>query len=131
MKRVRRQPSKRRRVFVVTRRNFLASASAAIVWAPPVVRVANLMPLRGIVLSPAAFHFGYCERLSVHLHLPKITQLQNEGLSLRQIASELNRRGPEPWVDGPWDLQFVISILKRDEQIKQADKYLRLRPQAL
>ena len=115
---------------MVTRRNFLASASATIIYAPPVVRAANLMPLRGIVLSPEAFHFGYGERLSVHLHLPKITQLQDEGLSLHEIASKLNRRGPKPWVDGPWDLQFVISILKRDEQIKQADGYLRLRSPA-
>ena len=114
---------------MVTRRSFLASASASIVWAPPVVRAANLMQLRGIVLSPAAFHFGYCERLLVHLHLPKITQLQNEGLSLHQIASELDTGGPEPWVDGPWDLQFVIFVLKRNEQIKQADEYLRLRRQ--
>jgi hypothetical protein len=116
-------------VFVITRRNFLASGSAAIISAPPVVRAANLMPLRGIVLPPPALHFGSCERASVHLHLPKITQLQNEGLSLQQIASELNRRGPKPLIDGPCDLLFTTSILKRDEQIKRADEYLRLRRQ--
>jgi hypothetical protein len=114
---------------VITRRSFLGSASAAIVYAPPVVRAASLMSLRGIVLSPAALHFGFCDRLYVHLHLPKITQLQNEGLSLQEVASELNRRGPKPWIDGPWDLQFVTSILKRDEQIKRADAYLRLKRQ--
>jgi hypothetical protein len=114
---------------VITRRNFLASASAAIIHAPPVVRAANLMPLRGTVLPPAALHFGFCERLCVHVHLRKITQLQNEGLSLHQIASELDRRGPKPWVDARWDLQFVTSVLKRDEQIKRADEYLRLKRQ--
>ena len=114
---------------MITRRNFLSSASAAIIHSPPVVRAANLMPLRGIILPPAALHFGFCERLSVHLHLPKITQLQNEGFSLHQIANELNGRGPNPWIDGPWDLQFVTGVLRRDEQIKRADEYLRLRRQ--
>jgi hypothetical protein len=94
---------------VVTRRNFLASASAAIIYAPPVVPAANLMPLRGTVFplaphfvippAPAVLQFGFCQRLAVGLHLPHITQLQNERLPLHQIASELNRRGPKPWKD--------------------------------
>ncbi|MGC1896646.1 MAG: hypothetical protein WA763_23605, partial [Pseudolabrys sp.] len=63
------------------------------------------------------------------MHLPRITQLQNEGLSLQQVASELNRRGPKPWINGPWDLQFVIAMLKRDEEIRRVDAYFRMKRQ--
>jgi hypothetical protein len=109
---------------LITRRNVLTSASAALIHSPLVVRAINLMPLRGIILPPEKLYFGFCERLSVHLHLPKITQ--NEGFSLHQIATELNRRGPKPWIDRPWDPQFVTGILKLDERIKHADEYLRV-----
>jgi hypothetical protein len=48
-----------------------------------------------------------------------------------QIASDLNRRGLKLWKDRPWDLQYVTSILKLDEQIKRADEYLRLKQQLM
>ena len=73
--------------------------------------------------------FGFCDRLCVHVHLPRITQLQNEGLSLHQIANELNGRGTKPMIDGPWDVQFVTSILKRNEEIRRVDAYFRMKRQ--
>src|SRR5262245_61621617 len=101
MKRVLRQPSSLNEggFFVITRRNFLASAGAALIYAPPIVRAGSLMPLRGIVV-PKALHFGFVDRLLVHTHLPHITRAQNEGFSLQEVASELNRRGPKPWLNG-------------------------------
>lgn len=87
------------------------------------------MPVRGIAIPPGALHFGFVDRMYVHLHLPKITPLQNEGLSLHQIANELNGRGSKPMIDGPWTVQFVTSILNRNEQIQRADAYLRLKRQ--
>ena len=66
---------------MITRRNFLASAFAATVYSPPVVRATSLMQLRGIIV-PKALHFGFVDRLLVHTHLPLITQVQNEGFSL-------------------------------------------------
>lgn len=110
---------------VISRRQFFLDASAAALCAPAVVRCASLMPVRGIAIPPGALHFGFVDRMYVHLHLPKITPMQNEGLSLHQIAGELNRRGPRPMIDRPWDAQFVISVLRRNEQIKRADAYLR------
>jgi hypothetical protein len=83
----------------------------------------------GIILPIERNYYGYVDRLYVHLHLSKIKPLQNEALSLHQIASELNRRGSKPMIDGPWTVQFVTSILNRNEQMKRADAYLRLKRQ--
>ncbi|MGA9202776.1 MAG: hypothetical protein WBZ67_20055 [Pseudolabrys sp.] len=63
------------------------------------------------------------------MHLPRITQLQNEGLSLQQVAGELKERGPKPWINGPWELQFVTAMLKRDEEIRRVDAYFRMKRQ--
>jgi len=41
-------------------------------------------------------------------------------------AGQLNRRGPKPWINGPWDLQFVTAMLKRDEEIRRVDAYFRI-----
>jgi hypothetical protein len=113
---------------MTTRRGFLVSAAAAIICAPLVVRAASLMSVRGIIIPAGELQFGFCDRLCVRVHLLRITELKNEGFSLQQIASELNRRGAGPWIYGrsDWDLQFITSILKRDEQIKRADAYVRL-----
>ena len=85
--------------------------------------------MHGIIIPTGELDFGFCDRLCVQVHLPRITQLQNEGLSLQQVASELNRRGPKPWINGPWGLQFVTAMLKRDEQIRRVDAYFRLKRQ--
>ena len=111
---------------MINRRRFLVSGSATVLCAPAVVRVATLMPVRGIVIPTGELHFGFCDRLCVQVHLPRITQLQNEGLSLQQVAGELNERGPKPWINGPWDLQFVTAMLKRDEEIRRVDAYFRI-----
>lgn len=112
---------------MITRRNFIASASAAIVYAPPVVQAASLMPVRGIVIPTGELQFGFCDRLCVDAHLSHVTQLQKEGLSLQQVVSELNRRGIGPYVykRSSWDLEFITAMLKRDEQIKRVDAYFR------
>ena len=114
---------------MLTRRSFLASASAAIVCAPPIVRATSLMPLHGMIIPAGELQFGFCDRLCVHSHLSPITRLQSQGLSLQQVASELSRHGPGPWVNRPWDLQFVTAVVRRDQQIKRIDKYLRLKRQ--
>lgn len=47
------------------------TASAALVYAPAVVKAVNLMPLRGIILTIDRNYFGYVDRLYIHSHLPR------------------------------------------------------------
>src|SRR5215475_9278623 len=103
---------------VITRRSFLVTTPAALIFAPPFVQATNLMTLRGIVLPLEHSYFGFVDRLYVYLHVSKITRLQNVGLSLHQVADELNkyRSTAMNWV--PWDAQNVISVLKGDEKNK-------------
>jgi len=49
--------------------------------------------------------------------------LQNVGLSLHQVADELNKYRSTAMNGVPWNAQNVISVLKRDEQIKRADAF--------
>jgi hypothetical protein len=93
-------------------------------FAPPFVQAKNLMPLRGIDLPLEHSHFGFVDRLYVYLHVSKIRHLQNVGLSLHQVADELNKYRSTAMNAVPWNVQNVISVLKRDEQIKRADAFL-------
>ena len=49
-----------KRFSMITRRRFLVSGSATVLCAPAVVRVATLMPVRGIVIPTEELHFGFC-----------------------------------------------------------------------
>lgn len=90
------------------------------------------MPVRGIVVPSGELQFGFCDRLCVKVHLAPIVELQNKGLSLQQVATELNRHGPGPWIyKRSWDLRLVTGVVKRDEQIKRVDAYLRLKRQLM
>ena len=82
------------------------------------------MSLRGIVLPLEHSYFGFVDRLYVYAHVPKIRRLQNVGLSLHQVADELNKYRSAAMNRVPWNGQNVISVLKRDEQIKRADAFL-------
>ena len=114
-----------RRSTMITRRSFLTNASAFLLCAPAVVRAANLMPLCGIIFPPEALQFGFASRLYVYTHMRAITQLQNDGLSLHQIAGEFNRQGRWAAHDRSWDVHRVIGVLKQNKQIQIADAYLR------
>lgn len=117
---------------ITSRRELLTGISVTLLCAPAVVRAESLMPLRGIVVPSGELQFGFCDRLCVKAHLSPITELKNEGFSLQQIPSELNRRRRGPWIYGrsDWDLQFVTSVIKRDEQIKRVDAYFRAKRQS-
>ena len=109
---------------MITRRSFLVITLEALIFAPPFVPAANLMPLRGIVLPPERNYFGFVDRLYVYTRVSKITRLQNNGLSLHQVANELNKHRSTAMNGVPWNVENVISVLKRDEQIKRADAFL-------
>jgi hypothetical protein len=109
---------------MLTRRNFLVTASATIVCTPAVVRAASLMPVRGIIFPTGRHYFGFVERLYIHCHLPKIAELQNAGLSAHEIAIELNKRKGAAMNGDPWDAQGVIFVVVRNEQIRRTDLIL-------
>lgn len=108
-----------------TRRSFLFGTAAVLISAPAVVRAQSLMPLRGIILLTDGHCFGFIERLYVHLHLPKITALQNAGLSAEEIALDLNRCGLDRMTDSAWNAQGVMSVIKRDSLIRRHDLLVR------
>ena len=108
---------------MITRRSFLVTTPAALIFAPPFVQATNLMPLRGIVLPLERSYFGFVDRLYVYSHVSKIRRLQNVGLSLHQVADGLNKYRSTAINGVPWNAQNVISVLKRDEQIKHADAF--------
>jgi hypothetical protein len=106
------------------RRDFVFGASAALICAPAIVRAHNLMPLRGIILPTEPCYFGFTDRLYVHWYLPKITELQNAGLSLHEVAAEFSRRRLN---NTTWDGQRVMAVIKRDKLIRRIDLERRLR----
>ena len=110
---------------MTTRRNFLFGISTALICAPAIVRAQSLMPLRGIVLPTERYHFGFVDRLYLHLHLPKIEALQNAGLSVDAIAADFNRRGMRAMNEIAWDAQGVNFVIKRDKIIRREDLLLR------
>ena len=110
---------------MINRRRFLVSGFATALCAPAVVRVATLMPVRGIVIPSEVLHFGFVDRMYVHLHFTKIAQMQDGGLSIREIARELNRHGSAAMNGLPWDAQNIASVLMRNEQIRRADGFVR------
>ena len=86
---------------MMTRRNYLTGAAAlwaikaAAPWvsAPNVVCAANLMAIRGAVMTPEHNYYGFCDRLWINqryrsgeLRGPSLLRLINEGV-LRHIPS--------------------------------------------
>ena len=45
--------------------------------------------------------------------LPIIKAYQRQGMTVRQIADELNRRGLETFRQGQWHASTVVNLLKR------------------
>ena len=43
--------------------------------------------------------------------LPEVRRLVGEGMSLRRVAAELNRRGLTTYAGRPWRVQHVSSLL--------------------
>lgn len=110
---------------MTTRRNFLFGSAAVLIGAPAIARAQNLMPLRGIVLPAEWRHFGFVERLYVDVHLRKITDLQNEGLSVCEIAAHFNRCGMQAMSSAAWDAEGIKFVIKRHEVIQRQGLLLR------
>ena len=115
----------RKRFSMTTRRWFLFTVFATLIFGPPVVPAKRLMPVRDMISPTERNHYGYVERLYVHVHLPKITELQHNGLSAPEIAAELNRLGITAINGSTWDAQHVLGVVKRNERIRRADEILR------
>ncbi len=83
------------------------------------------MVLRGIVQPTELFHFGFVERLYVHINLEHIRALQALGYSPNEIATNFNKRGRTAINNTPWDTQGIIGIIRRDARIRRQDAYFR------
>jgi hypothetical protein len=110
---------------MITRRSFFGNATSAIFCAPAIVRAGALMPLRGIVFPIEPNYFGFVDRLYVHTYVAQITRLQNNGLSLYEIAAGMNKQKLPVMNGRAWNAQRVLGILKRHEQIQCVDAFIR------
>jgi hypothetical protein len=102
---------------MVTRRNFLVRASAALVCAPAVVRAASLMPIRSVIL-PTGRYYGFVERVFLSVVGPPATELINAGLSAEEAARELNRRRTVSMNDAPWEALQVLGVIRAWQDVK-------------
>ena len=55
------------RTLTMTRRSILLGAGASLLFAPAIVRVTSLMPVRGLILPSERPYAGFCTRLFFHL----------------------------------------------------------------
>jgi hypothetical protein len=108
---------------MIARRKFLLGASATLLSAPAIVRVASLMQVRGITFPIERHYYGFVERLYVHSFLPEITRLQNAGLSALGIAADFNSRGITIRMNGDreWDAQHVMFVIRKNDSIRRED----------
>ena len=94
---------------MITRRNVLIGASATLVCAPAVIRVAGLMPIRRIIL-PTAHYYGFVERLFLSVAGPPATELINAGFSAEEAAREMSRRKIINMNSAPWEARHVLGV---------------------
>lgn len=93
---------------MITRRKLLIEATPSLLFAPAIVRFGSLMPVRNVVLATERLYFGFAQRQYVRGYMPTITKLQNTGLSVHEIAAELNKRGWKAMNSEACDSQNVM-----------------------
>lgn len=81
---------------MITRRNLIIGASAALITAPAIVRAASLMRVRGIIIPDDRIYiyYGFCDRLRIDLRYrtgalrgPALIRVINDGV-LRHIPPD-------------------------------------------
>ena len=93
---------------MITRRNFLVSAPAAVVCAPAIAWAANLSPSQRAppYTKRDRFH-GFAASLLLFWAGPVATELIDVGFSAQDAAHEMNRRGT---VGAPWNAPRVLEV---------------------
>jgi hypothetical protein len=102
----------RKRLFMISRRNFLITTSAALITAPAIVHIANIMPVRKVILSfQGNYHYGFVSRLWID-HRYRSGQLSDDFLvhaieqgllnhiPRERLARDLITRGIQTSIDG-------------------------------
>lgn len=108
-----------------SRREFVFGALATAICAPNVVRSGILMPLRGLVLPPERYQFGFVQRLYVSVNMAAIRELQRKGLSLAEIPAEFNRRGKRAINGLRWDDELLGNVVRGETVIQREDALIR------
>jgi hypothetical protein len=103
---------------MLLRRQFLMGVTATALCAPAIVRAESLMPIKGAVLLPDIRYFGFVDRLYVHINLPPILTLQQQGRTAHEIAATMKASA----MNGrPWDAHAVMAVIERDRIIRRDD----------
>ena len=79
---------------MITRRNLVIGASAALITAPAIVRAASLMPVSSIIIPDDRIYYGFCDRLWIDVRYrtgalrgPALIRVINDGV-LRHIPPD-------------------------------------------
>ena len=124
-----RSDSEDRRAF--TRRSLLIGAGATLIHAPSIVPATNLMSVRGIPFPIERQYYGFVERLYVHRYLPRILKLRGAGMSAQAVAAALNSCNLRSINGKDWDAAGIISVLRREQDIRREDAIWRTSKQQL
>jgi len=113
---------------LISRRSVFIGVAAALICAPAIVPVTNLMPVRRIILKSDVNYYGWIDRLWASQYFSTITERQNVGLSANEIASEMNAKGyTYPWHEETpeWDARRVLGKIRHNEDIRRTDTIIR------
>jgi hypothetical protein len=111
---------------LLTRRSIFIGAAAALICAPAIVRITNLMPVRRIILR-SDHYYGFVDRLRASQYFSTIIEGQSAGLSANEIAAEMNTRRNKPpnyaWPreTAHWDARCVFEVIRSNEGIRRSD----------
>jgi len=103
---------------MITRRNCLIGASAALICAPAVVRAGNLMVIRGVIMPVQRNYYGFVDRLQIN-HLYYTGELRGPGLMQVVEDGVLNHlpRAQIAYDIARWGLQELSPTARRDRAI--------------
>ena len=113
---------------LITRRSIFIGAAASLLCMSAIVRATNLMPVRRIILKCDVNYYGWIDRLWASQHFATIIERQNAGLSVNEIAAEMNAKEynySSPRETTEWDARRVLGKIRHNEDIRRTDTIIR------
>jgi hypothetical protein len=81
--------------------------------------------LRGITDQASGNYYGYVQRVYAQGYAATILRLQDAGLSMHEVAAELNTHSGRAMNGAAWDAGRVLGVLRLNEAIHRNDAILR------